>query len=58
MLQAEEERALKHIEQTRQRVKEMLKAKNDAVNEQRQQRKASSVNRRNVGHKQLHTTHI
>ena len=31
MLQQEEEKALKHIEQTRSRVRDILKAKNDAI---------------------------
>lgn len=45
MLQQEEEKALKHIEQTRTRVREILKAKNEAIQE-KSKKKAGSVSRR------------
>ena len=41
MLQTEEERALKHIEDTRTRVKEMLAAKEAALVEEKMKRKAT-----------------
>ena len=44
MLQAEEERALKHIEETRTRVKDMLKQKNEQMNKDKQKRRVDSMN--------------
>jgi len=45
MLQQEEEKALKHIEQTRSRVRDILKAKNDAIQE-KTKKKTGSVSKR------------
>jgi hypothetical protein len=46
LLQGEEERAVRHVEETRHRIKEMIQAKNEAIAEQKLEQKNRKIIRR------------